>query len=166
MRYFPNDEDRRTIKVEFAKFSASSDEFGNYDSLQDRGQMEPHHWWAFHGADAPMLQGLALKLLGQPSSSSCCERNWSTYSFIHSLKRNNLKPKRAEDLVFIHSNLRLLSRRLDEYKKGESLMWDIGADRFDSLEGPGLLEIAELSLDEPALEATLFDDVDVETLSN
>jgi hypothetical protein len=24
-------------------------------------------------------------------SSSCCERNWSTYAFIHSLKRNRLR---------------------------------------------------------------------------
>ncbi|KAL1225007.1 hypothetical protein V5N11_002786 [Cardamine amara subsp. amara] len=51
-----------------------------------------------------------FKVLGQPSSSSCAERNWSTYSFIHSLKRNKLTTSRAQDLVYIHNNLRLLSR--------------------------------------------------------
>ncbi|KAL3027196.1 hypothetical protein AAZX31_03G036600, partial [Glycine max] len=60
-------------------------------------------------------------------SSSCCERNWSTYSFIHSLKRNKMDLKRAEDLVFVHSNLSV-----------------------------GVLEMADLSLDEPDLEAMLF----------
>ena len=38
-------------------------------------------------------------------------------------------------------------------------MWDIGGDGFDSMdmENAGLLEIANLSLDEPVLEAILFD---------
>ncbi|KAK6791464.1 hypothetical protein RDI58_010545 [Solanum bulbocastanum] len=34
-------------------------------------------WWANHGVSAPLLQQLANKLLTQPASSSCCERNWS-----------------------------------------------------------------------------------------
>ncbi|XP_050365519.1 magnesium transporter MRS2-I-like [Argentina anserina] len=44
-------------------------------------------------------------------------------------------------------------------------MWDVGGDEFDSLEDTnvGRLEIAELSLDEPQLEAVLFgDDDDIE----
>ena len=38
-------------------------------------------------------------------------------------------------------------------------MWDIGRDGFDSMdiENAGILEIANLSLDEPELEAILFD---------
>jgi hypothetical protein len=67
---------------------------------------------------------LAMKLLNQPASSSCCERNWSTYSFIHSVKRNALTPTRAEDLVFVHSNMRHLSRRTEACKKGETRMWE------------------------------------------
>ena len=47
----------------------------------------------------------ALKLLGQPCSSSYVERNSSTYKFIHSLKRNKMAPARVEDLVYVHSNL-------------------------------------------------------------
>ena len=106
----------------------------------------------------PKLQTIALKLLGHPSSSSCCERNWSTYNFIHSIKRNKITPERAEDLVFVHSNLRLLSRKRPEYKEGETHMWDVGGDPFDSmdLENAGVLEIANLSLDEPDLEGIIF----------
>jgi len=99
---------------------------------------------------------LAMKLLSQPASSSCCERNWSTYSFVHSVKRNALTPERAEDLVFVHSNLRHLSRRTDAYKTGETRMWDVGGDSFDSLGGVGILEVADLSLDEPELQAVSF----------
>ena len=38
-------------------------------------------------------------------------------------------------------------------------MWDIGGDDFDSMEreNAGILEITNLSLDEPELEAMLFD---------
>ena len=35
-------------------------------------------------------------------------------------------------------------------------MWDIGGDTFDSFDGVGILEVANLSLDEPDLEAILF----------
>ncbi|XP_077251764.1 uncharacterized protein LOC143890988 [Tasmannia lanceolata] len=135
--------------------------FNDVDSINDRATLEPHDWWAVHGTCAPMLQSVALKLLMQPSSSSCAERNWSTYSFVHSLRRNKITPQRAQDLVFVHSNLRLLSRRSPQYAQGETRMWDIGEDSFDSFEDVGVLEVASLSLDEPDLEAVVFtDDVD------
>ncbi|KAG6510197.1 hypothetical protein ZIOFF_028206 [Zingiber officinale] len=123
--------------------------FFDNDAMRDRGLMSLIKWWVIHGASAPTLQSLALKLLGQPSSSSCCGRNWSTYNFIYSLKRNKITPQRAEDLVYVHYNLRLLSRRSPHYNEGESKMWDVGADGFDSMdmEGAAILEIVNLSLD-------------------
>ncbi|KAK9287264.1 hypothetical protein L1049_015677 [Liquidambar formosana] len=76
---------------------------------------EPISWWANHGASTPLSQALAFKLLVQLASSSCSsERNWSTYSSIQSIKRNRLTPKRSEDLVFVHCNLRLMSRKKEE----------------------------------------------------
>ncbi|XP_050377715.1 uncharacterized protein LOC126794957 [Argentina anserina] len=127
-------------------------------SLNPKFILQPLTWWAVHGASAPKLQVLAFKLLGQPSSSSCCERNWSTYKFIHSATRNKIAPQRAEDLVFVHTNLRLLSRKSQSYKDGPEQMWDIGGDQFDSLDETNLgrLEFEDLSLDEPELEAVLF----------
>lgn len=86
------------MNEEFASFSEVIDDFSDNDAMRDRGLMSPTKWWVIHGASAPTFQSLALKLLGQPSSS-CCEGNWSTYSFIHSLKRNKITPQRAEDLV-------------------------------------------------------------------
>ena len=72
---------------------------------------QPLSWWANHGASTPLLQALAFKLLSQPASSSCCERNWSTYSNIQSIKRNKLATSTAKDLVFVHYNLHLMSRK-------------------------------------------------------
>ena len=39
-------------------------------------------------------------------------------------------------------------------------MWDIAGDSFDSFDDVGELEIAQLSLDEPELEAVLFREED------
>ncbi|XP_031744989.1 uncharacterized protein LOC116405209 [Cucumis sativus] len=124
-RYFSSSEDRAKVNVEFAQFSTKTGDFDDYDSICERYTIDSISWWATHGTYAPMLQKIAFKVLGQPSSSSCCERNWSTYSFINSIKRNKMTPQRAEDLVFIHSNLRLLSRKTPEYSKGKTKAWDI-----------------------------------------
>ncbi|XP_048432388.1 uncharacterized protein LOC125473520 [Pyrus x bretschneideri] len=157
-RYFSNEEIRRSINVEYACFSMCLNDFGAIDSMNERFHSEPVMWWIVHGASTPSLQSIALKLLGQPCSSSCCERNWSTYSFIHSLRRNKITPQRAEDLVFVHNNLRLLSRNSSTYKEGITQLWDVGGDGFENLgeESVGMRDIANLSLDEPSLETTLI----------
>lgn len=159
-KFFPIQEELRKVKEEYARFSTCSQEFGEHDSVSDRWDCDPMTWWSNHGQSIPLLQSLAIRLISQPASSSCCERNWITYSFIHSMKRNALTPEHAEDLVYIHSNLRLLSRRSDAYKNGETRMWDVGGESFNSLSGLGILEVAELSIDEPELQAVSFGDVD------
>ncbi|CAN4112721.1 unnamed protein product [Withania somnifera] len=94
---------------------------------------DPLSWWANHGVSVPLLQRLAYKLLPQPASSSCYERNWTT--------------SRAEDLVFVHYNLWLLSRKKEKY---------ISGDHFDIDETTnGLIE---LSIDEPQLEEVVFEE--------
>ena len=164
-KFFPIEEELAKVKEEYYRFSTSSEEFNNHESINDRWMSSPMAWWTNHGSSIPLLQALAIKLISQPASSSCCERNWSTYSFIHSVSRNALTPERAQDLVYTHSNLRLLSRRSDAYKKGESLMWDVGGDAFESLMGVGLLEVANLSIDEPDLQAISFGDVDASVVN-
>ena len=105
-RYFEDENGLKVVKFEFAAFSGGR--FPSPDALTDRWALQPLVWWQYHGSLFPTLQTLALKLLGQPCSSSCAERNWSTYKFIHSLKRNKMAPARIEDLVYVYSNLRLL----------------------------------------------------------
>ncbi|XP_052201701.1 uncharacterized protein LOC127807702 [Diospyros lotus] len=155
-RLFPNPDERAIVDDEFADFSLKSGPFGDPDAILN--SYKPRKWWACYGSRAPLLQRLAFKVLGQPTSSSCSERNWSTYSFGHSFRRNKLTPKRAEDLVFVHNNLRLLSRNTSQYYDEKTKMWDIGGDEFGSMEDVGILEFANLSLDEPELESVLFDE--------
>ncbi|XP_026459204.1 uncharacterized protein LOC113359846 [Papaver somniferum] len=156
-RYFEGEELRK-VNTEFSLFYAGMREFAAANCIADRWCMEPFIWWVTYGTPTPILQRLAFRTLAQPSSSSCCERNWSTFGFINSLKRNKITPKRGEDLVYVHSNLRLLSRREPHYMTGETRMWDVAGDTFNTMGSGGILEIANLSLDEPELESVTFND--------
>ncbi|XP_030963925.1 uncharacterized protein LOC115985096 [Quercus lobata] len=159
-RYFEDENDSTVVKFEFAKFSGGR--FPSPGALTDRWALQPLVWWQYHGSAFPTLQTLALKLLGQPCSSSCAERNWSTYKFIHSLKRNKMAPARAEDLVYVHSNLRLLSRCNEEYIHTTTKMRDIARDSWNESDihgGAQILENAALTLDEPELEAMVIGNV-------
>ena len=67
----------------------------------------------------PSGDGLAMKVLSQPASASGAEQSWSEYDYIHSKRRNRLKPDTASKLVYVHSNLRLLRncRQCTRYTK-------------------------------------------------
>ena len=69
----------------------------------------PYAWWDFEGACGKLLAPIAKRILARTVSTSSCERNWSSYSFVHDRKRNRLLPKRANDLVFVYTNSRLLA---------------------------------------------------------
>ncbi|MQL83980.1 hypothetical protein Taro_016478 [Colocasia esculenta] len=51
------------------------------------------------------LARIAIRILSQTTSSSQCERNWSTFSLIHTKVRNKLSATRLEKLVYCHYNM-------------------------------------------------------------
>ena len=79
-------------------------------TLELARSLSAHAFWMQCGGGAPELQKVALKVHSQPTVASSCERNWSTYTFIHSVSRNRLLPDRAEKLVSVHSNVRLMRK--------------------------------------------------------
>lgn len=52
-------------------------------------------WWMAFGTHIPQLQKFAVLVLSQVPSASFCERNWPTYDFIHTKKRNRLHCKKV-----------------------------------------------------------------------
>jgi hypothetical protein len=119
------------VREEFGAFIQSTGNFLDPLAMDDRGHMDPITWWGFPGGDNIHLSTLATRLLSQVASSSSAERNWSRYGFIHSMKRNRLGAGKAKDLVYVHSNLRLLSHSSPEYKMGPSRMWDVEPEISD-----------------------------------
>ncbi|KAG4987669.1 hypothetical protein JHK82_030030 [Glycine max] len=98
--------------------------------------MEAKSWWLVHGTHAPTLQKIALK-------------NLSTYSFIHSIKRNKMNLDRAEDLVFVHNNLRFfqeISHIIIKKKLKRGTLQEMSLDHLIKIR---FLKLLNLSLDEP-----------------
>ena len=88
-------------------------------------------WWICHGANGVHLQKLSIRVLSQVACSSSTKRNWSTYGFIHSVKRNRLGSQK-KDFVYVHSKLCLASCRGPEYSNGPSKEWDVDLESLDS----------------------------------
>ena len=167
-RYFEDESELRVVKLEFATFSGGR--FPSLDALIDRWTLQLLVWWQYHGSFSfPTLQTLTIKLLGQPCSSSCAERNWSIYKFIYSLKRNKVAPARSKDLVYMHSNFQLLSRRNEEYVNAATKMWGITGDSWNDSDihgGARILENATLTLDELELEAMVIGNVSTSVITS
>ena len=62
------------------------------------------------GFEVPVLARIAQRVTALVSIAGGCERNRSTYDFIHSRKRNRQKPDRANDLVYVFTNARLIEK--------------------------------------------------------
>ena len=72
--------------------------------------MPAHAWWDQYGSGVPELQAFARLLLAQPSSASICERINSEFAFVKDPRRNRLKHTKANKLVALFHNLRLMYR--------------------------------------------------------
>lgn len=133
-KMYTNPDDLKKIYAEYGQFSGTLGFFSEAHVMEARDTEDPLSWWASYGSSTPLLQALAFKLMSQPASSSCCERNWSSLSNIQSIKRNRLFSSRAEALVYIHTNLRMIFKKKEEYKTGPSSYWDVGkfSDKYFS----------------------------------
>ncbi|WVZ53028.1 hypothetical protein U9M48_004020, partial [Paspalum notatum var. saurae] len=135
-KFFRNPEKLAQVKEEYSRFSSCSEEFNDPDSIHDRFSVSP--------MTANRHHPLAANETGVLTALSIMS------------KKNALTVERAEDLVFVRSNLRHLSRKTDAYKKGETRLCDISGDAWDSMGGVDLLEVADLSLDKSELQGISF----------
>jgi hypothetical protein len=59
------------------------------------------------GYSTPALWKLAIRFVSQCASATGCERNWSTFAFIHTKVRNRLTYEKLHKLVYVNYNLRI-----------------------------------------------------------
>lgn len=123
-RISEDEAERKLLSEQFTAFHMKKGMFALPGVQADADNMDAIDWWGTYGSETPELAVVAEKVLSQPISSSSAERNWSTYSYIHSVKRNRLNSKTADKLVYIHSNIRLISRFSKNYKDGPHSKWD------------------------------------------
>jgi hypothetical protein len=101
----PDEEECDNIRRQLSHYILSNGAFGTNHAIRDRRNLSSLECWNMHGDTAPQLQRLATRVLSQVVNTSSAERCWSTYSFIHSIKRNRVNVSRAESLVYVHYNL-------------------------------------------------------------
>ena len=78
--------------------------------MDSAAQQPAYLWWDANGATVPELQFMARLVLAQPASASICERINSEFAFVKDPRRNRLEHTKAEKLVALFHNLRLLRR--------------------------------------------------------
>ena len=99
------------VMAEMTKYEECLGQYSPEEAPDIRvANLKPHQWWSRVGGEA--LPKIAKRVLALTCSASSCERNWSMYSFVHNKSRNCLGTKKAEDLVYIYTNTRLLRGRL------------------------------------------------------
>ena len=155
-------QDASTLRAQFLDFTnLRSPNLGKPQARLDRvvlAQRDLIGWWTWHGRDTPELKILASRLLSQVASFSAAERNWSTYSYIHSIKRNRLTSKRAEKLVTVHHTLRFVDRQTPEYRQTPALRWDVEPEDVAQIDEDDIaLGLVGVPLDETMLPEEDFD---------
>ncbi|RVW66251.1 hypothetical protein CK203_066386 [Vitis vinifera] len=116
------DLDRQAKAINEVKlFVDGQGEFGSALTKKAINQSLPAEWWNNYGDEGPHLQKIAVKILSQTCSSSGCERNWSTWSLIHTKLRNRLAMKKLHKLVYVHYNMRLRVKNLMQERRNEDL---------------------------------------------
>jgi hypothetical protein len=106
-------EEFQAVKVEFnLYFHTMSRYCGEHVWSSIRVKEVAHLWWFTSGSVGKLLPCIVRRILAQVVSSSSCEQNWSSYSFVHSKVRNRLLSSHAEDLVYVYTNSRLLNQNV------------------------------------------------------
>lgn len=98
------------VSAELALYKGKKGIFAREWVVESAASMPAYLWWDSHGASVPHLQTVARLVLAQPSSSSICERINSEFAFVKDRKRNRLAHDKANKLVALFHNLRLMLR--------------------------------------------------------
>ncbi|XP_070682491.1 uncharacterized protein [Malus domestica] len=122
-KFFPDNYEvqNQVINVEMHKYRVKEGGFGRH--LAELGCVEndenynPVAWWYNYGNGVPHLQRMAIKILSLTTSSSGCERNWSSFEGIHIKKRNRLDTTRLNNLVYVQFNARIMNKKKRENEK-------------------------------------------------
>ncbi|XP_075668925.1 uncharacterized protein LOC142638744 [Castanea sativa] len=169
MRLVPDPDIQDKISSQLDEYKKSIGDFGTSLAIRQRERLNPISWWEQFGLGAPDLQSFAIRMLSQCCSATSCERNWSTFEYVHSKKRNGLEHKRVNDLVFVHYNLRLRQKNI---RRNKYALDPISLDAIDLMgdwvaEEPALLNPDDINwdcLNEPAALVNVEEDAELETI--
>ena len=85
----PDREECARLCLELGKYFSCTANFGSFHAMEDTDRFDALTWWEAYGGMG-LLPKLAKKVLSQVVNTYSAERCWSTYSFIHNVRRNKL----------------------------------------------------------------------------
>ncbi|KAL1499928.1 hypothetical protein AB1Y20_012610 [Prymnesium parvum] len=111
-------EESKLFTIEFAKKAAAQHvlyeerhgPFAEEFIISAAEDMPAHLWWDKYGFCVKELQTVACYVLSQCPTASIIERINSDFAFIKDKKRNRLKHDRADKLVALFHNLRMVNK--------------------------------------------------------
>ncbi|XP_019170563.1 PREDICTED: uncharacterized protein LOC109166132 [Ipomoea nil] len=127
---FVNDFDmqNKILSEELPKYKKKEGMFGRSIAIKacevNDDNFNPANWWSTFGTSAPLLRRIAIKILSLTSSSSGCERNWSTFEGIHTKKRNMLESNHLNNLAFVQFN----ATSMNKNKQDKNIEKLVGSD--------------------------------------
>ena len=101
----------------FVEFENAQGDFSDSTAMAEalnKDKLNPVSWWQLHGRAHPYLQAPALKNLAQTSTSSACERNWSSATFLQE-HAERLKPENLNKRLFVYANIRVEKKMAQNY---------------------------------------------------
>ena len=117
--YYVDVNDRVKCIKELTSFRLKEGLFSNSFVQQMAKEQPAWKWWMINGGEHyALLRNIAMKVLSQCSANSSSERNWSMYKYVHSTIRNRLLTDRADKLVYMYCNEKILQRiESEEYEE-------------------------------------------------
>ncbi|KAJ0744735.1 putative HAT dimerization domain, ribonuclease H-like superfamily [Helianthus annuus] len=112
----------KKMKVYKSKQEKFSREMATKGCLVNDDNFDPANWWGAYGASTPELTKIAIRILSLTTSSSGCERNWSTFEGVHTKKRNRLETNKLNNLVFVQFNANLMQMNKKRKTKGMEVL--------------------------------------------
>ncbi|KAF7144276.1 hypothetical protein RHSIM_Rhsim05G0071000 [Rhododendron simsii] len=158
----PDEHLQDQISAQMEEYKQATCDFNMPLAIRQREKLPLVSWWEHFGDLVPDLQKFAIQVLSQCCNATGCERNWSTFEFIHSKKRNRVEHKRLNDLVYVRYNLKLRERII---RRTKDALDPISLENIDVLEDwvseePSLLDEEDIPweiIEPPSLEALTLD---------
>ncbi|CAH1421395.1 unnamed protein product [Lactuca virosa] len=102
---------RQIVTIDLPKYKKKVDRFGCDLAIKNCRvndvEFDLASWWGLFGITSPHLTNIAMRILSLTSSSSGCEKNWSTYI---QKKRNRLEASKLNNLVYVQFNANLMEK--------------------------------------------------------
>ncbi|XP_062018119.1 uncharacterized protein LOC133734505 [Rosa rugosa] len=134
-KFFPDDLEIQNVVAneELLMYKSKGGGFGRalakLGCAKNDDKYDPVGWWSNYGNGTPKLQKMARRILSLTTSSSGCERNWSTFEGIHTKKRNRLEASRLNNLVYVQFNAKIINKKRRAQELGVDVLLGNEASR-------------------------------------